>query len=125
MIDLQSGKFTVKGTKMKKYTVDFGRSNENQIPSCTCQYWNQWQIPCKHFFANFNLYPQWSWNQLSNQYLNSPYLSMDTDAIDRNFSSAQYRDLDILVEETPVVEGQISSNSVLVDIPTEKVLHAC
>ena len=73
IIDLDSGKFTVKGTTSEKHTVHFGTENEDHMPSCTCQDWTQWQLPCKHFFAIFNLYPQWGWSQLPVKYFLSEY----------------------------------------------------
>ena len=51
-IDFENGKFTVKGTKNKTqcHTIDFGSTNAEHMPSCTCQDWTQWHMPCKHFF---------------------------------------------------------------------------
>ena len=60
------------------YTVNFG-DNEN-MPSCTCPYWNNSMHLCKHFFAVFLKYPNiWSWDALSTIYKNSPFLTLDVD----------------------------------------------
>lgn len=48
-IDLENGKFTVRGTKNKTHTIDFGSTNAEHMPSCSCQDWTQWHMPCKHF----------------------------------------------------------------------------
>ena len=118
--DLENGKFTVKGTNNKTHTIDFGSANADHMPSCTCQDWTQWHMPCKHFFAIFNLYPRWGWYQLPNEYLNSAYLSTDTDALQSNFSFTQPEDL-FTTQDLP--EEDNSTTSPVVDkIPTHKVL---
>ena len=72
------------------------------------------------FFAIFNLYPEWGWHQLPNEYLNSAYLSTDTDALQSNFSLAQPED-PFSTQELP--EEDNSTTSPVVDkIPTHKVL---
>lgn len=121
VIDLQSGKFTLKGSKSENHKVDFGIENAEHMPSCTCPDWTQWQLPCKHFFAIFNLYPQWGWNQLPAEYLKSAYLSMDTNALDSNFCDQSQ------VEPMPV-DSQIPAaeqHNVVDELPTEKVCVVC
>ena len=80
VLDNDHGIFTVKGSKDKTHTVSFGTKAENGMPSCTCADWQQWHIPCKHFFAVFNTQIQngWTWNTLHPNYLKSPYLSTDS-----------------------------------------------
>ena len=121
VIDLKNGQFTVKGTKQKTHTIDFGIQSKNHMPSCTCQDWTQWHLPCKHFFAIFSIYPQWGWYQLPKEYLNSAYLSIDADALQNNFSTANGDQPD--AHDVP--EQAHSTTSHVVDqIPTEKVLKS-
>jgi len=75
---IHKGKFEVLG-KNKVHTVDFGISSS--VPSCTCKDWKAYRIPCKHFFAVFNWFPEWGWEKLPISYQNSPYLCLDDDAI--------------------------------------------
>ena len=49
-----TGVFTIKGSSNKLYIDDFGTTTGE--PSCTYLDWTQWRIPCKHFFAVFNLF---------------------------------------------------------------------
>ena len=49
-VDLENGKFTVKGSENKVHTIDFRTENEDHMPSCTCQDWTQWHMPCKLFW---------------------------------------------------------------------------
>ena len=42
-----SGLFSIRSNE-KTHTVDFGQATGQ--PSCTCQDWTNWQVPCKHFF---------------------------------------------------------------------------
>ena len=74
---LEEGKFTVRGT----YMTDFGVASGE--PSCSCKDWIKHKIPCKHFFAVFRLHPEWSWERLPSQYLRSPYLTLDTAAVEQ------------------------------------------
>ena len=97
--------------------VNFGTQNADHMPLCTCQDWIQWHLPCKHFFAIFNLYPQWGWKQLPNEYLNSAYLSMDTDALRCSFASTLPEDHSI-TQDVP----EEDYSPALDEIPPEKVL---
>ena len=115
--DLENGHFAVKGTK-KTHTVDFGTMNVDHMPSCTCQDWTQWHLPCKHFFAIFTAYPQWGWHQLPKEYLNSAYLCMDTDALKNNFS-LPLPDVST-IQDLPEDENNTIS-PVVDEIPTRKV----
>ena len=78
VLDKDDGIFTVKGSKDKIHTVSFGVKAEDGMPSCTCADWQQWHIPCKHFFAVFNTQDGWTWNRFHPNYLKSPYLSTDS-----------------------------------------------
>lgn len=82
VLDEASGKFEVKGSSGKHHTIFFGD------PSCTCRDWVEWNLPCKHFFCIFELYPQWNWNRLPKQYTSSAYLSTDQAALNSYFSSS-------------------------------------
>eukprot|EP00794_Sanderia_malayensis_P004341 gene4341-4918_t len=59
----------------EEYNVSFG--DEETMPSCTCYDWRHSAYPCKHFFAVFQKFPVWSWEALSPQYRNSPFLTLD------------------------------------------------
>lgn len=49
---LGGGSFKVhKAGTEKKYSLNF------QKPECTCKDWTSYQIPCKHFFAVFQHFP--------------------------------------------------------------------
>lgn len=77
-LNTDEGKFEVMG-KATTHIVDFGISAGE--PACTCKDWTKNKIPCKHFFAVFKFRPKWSWDRLPKSYLESPYLSLDEDAI--------------------------------------------
>jgi len=79
VIDSDKGLFTVNGSGDKKYRIDFG--TETGMPSCSCPDWRQWNLPCKHMFALFQLVPEWNWYKLPKSYLDSPYLSADNAAL--------------------------------------------
>ena len=79
----KAGEFTVQGKK-RVHTVDFGTSSG--MPSCTCPDWTKNQLPCKHFFAVFKHKKEWSWNDLSQEYLCKPHISADIKALNTHFS---------------------------------------
>lgn len=84
-----SGNFEVRGSKGMK-TVSFGdKCNE---PACTCKDWIKFHIPCKHFFAVFQNFHEWGWDRLPSNYLNSPYLTSDNQAIKQYFHSKTKKD---------------------------------
>ena len=85
-LDNDNGIFTVKGSKDKVHTVSFGANAEDKMPSCTCTDWQQWHIPCKHFFAVFNTQDGWTWNKFHPEYLKSPYLSADSSSLHEYFN---------------------------------------
>lgn len=78
------GTFEVKGKKGLQ-TVYFG--DEFSDPQCTCRDWLTYHLPCKHFFAVFQNFPEWDWGKLPKRYLTSPYLSSDNQAITDYISS--------------------------------------
>jgi len=84
VVDEGTGKFQVKGSSGKNHTVSFGD------PSCTCRDWVEWNMPCKHFFCVFQLYPQWNWNSLPDHYTSSAYLSTDQAALNSYFGADQH-----------------------------------
>ena len=78
------GLFSVRSND-KTYTVDFGQTTGH--PSCTCQDWTNWQMPCKHFFTVFRLIPEWNWYRLPEKYLSSAYISRDTVSLEAGLHS--------------------------------------
>jgi hypothetical protein len=50
-------------------------------PSCTCQDWLTYHLPCKHFYAVFKFKTEWSWDKLPKEYVNSHRLSFDKDVL--------------------------------------------
>ena len=77
-------KFEVKGAK-GTHIVDFGIGSGE--PACSCKDWIAHHVPCKHFFAVFNHYPEWGWDKLPSSYKNSPYLSLDNVTISNYIAS--------------------------------------
>ena len=83
--DQEKGIFEIIKSSGAKHRVSFGNDNPESMPSCTCQDWMKWNIPCKHFFAVFKHKPEWQWEKLSLTYRQSPYLSTDTEALETHF----------------------------------------
>ncbi len=70
------GQFTVKTTSGKQHTLEF--TNDENMPQCSCKDWTRWHIPCKHFFAVFEKFPNWGWMSLPKDYLKNEYITADS-----------------------------------------------
>jgi len=70
--DSVQGIFEINSSSGKKHTVSFCE------PQCSCKDWKQQRLPCKHFFAVFHYFSDWSWDRLPVNYLASEYLTSDT-----------------------------------------------
>lgn len=55
------------------YTTDLN------IPCCTCQDFMRHKLPCKHFFAIFRFFSEWSFARLPKEYTEGPLLSLHRD----------------------------------------------
>ena len=71
------GVFNVKSETFSKklYMVQF--ENKQWQPSCECTSWQRTHLPCKHFFAIFQHFPQWNWDKLPLTYRESPFINLD------------------------------------------------
>lgn len=79
VLDSEKGVFEVTSSKQKVYFT---------APSCSCPDWTEYHYPCKHFFAIFRYHcPRWSWNALPQEYLSTPRLSLDTQALHSYFDA--------------------------------------
>lgn len=85
-VNNEQGEFRVKTRSGHIYNVNFGVSSGS--PSCTCKDWVMHRLPCKHFFAIFQLKPTWNWEKLPNTYINSPRMSFDKEAINTTNENA-------------------------------------
>ena len=76
------GLFSIKSqTREEWYSIRFG--DVDTMPQCDCLDWKRWCLPCKHFLAVFQHYPNWQWEQLSVKYTGSPFLSLDDDLVNQ------------------------------------------
>ena len=47
-------------------------------PSCKCKICRKTHFPCKHIFAVYNFFDEWSFNSLQYSYKNSVFITLDT-----------------------------------------------
>lgn len=124
VIDSDKGLFTVNGSGDKKYRIDFG--TETGMPSCSCPDWRQWNLPCKHMFALFQLVPEWNWYKLPKSYLDSPYLSADNAALAAYFEEGGIATAQLDEPEPNLDEEQGEDNSTNCqwsEIPRKSKVH--
>ena len=115
-VDSEKGIFEIEKTSGSKNRVHFGTSTSEQMPSCTCKDWLRYHIPCKHFFAIFTHRSAWQWDSLPPTYLQSAYLSTDTQALHDYFQPSNSDSADPSItdtEEHPSAE----SNAIAVNLP--------
>ena len=117
-VDIVRGIFEVKG-KIKDHTIDFS------VPSCTCKDWIAYHIPCKHFFAIFNLKESWNWDRLPQSYLESAYLKMDTDAIASHLNSTGTTPLDSEIQPIWLDTQMVGLMTLYLILPLLKCLKHC
>ena len=105
-VDGSIGLFEIKG-KNKNHTINFS------IPSCTCKDWIAHHIPCKHFFAVFNLKESWDWDNLPSLYLNSARLNIDSDAVASHLNSETVPEPEMFAEESDYCPHNLDSANVM------------
>ena len=73
-VNLEKGEFLVKSSSnsTKLFAVKLLE------PSCKCESWRKTHFPCKHLFAVFNFFDEWSFNSLPHSYKNSVFITLDT-----------------------------------------------
>ena len=82
------GVFEVLKSGGGKHTVTFS------TPECTCKDWVRHHIPCKHFFAVFEHFPDWDWSKLPHDFQGSCYLSADISSVQKFLTPNEAPDLE-------------------------------
>jgi hypothetical protein len=123
VVDKQFGIFEVKGSKGKTHAVKFGLQTKEHMPHCTCLEWN---LPCKHFFAIFRIHSEWNWGRLPQEYLQSPYLTIDTESLGSHFGGSGLSNDNVNTSDAPVdgsgMQEEVQGVSTTCDIPKHKVV---
>lgn len=75
---VESGFFhlTEKENLDRVFIVTFG--NSVSFPSCLCDDWLKYKLPCQHMVSVFETFLNWSWGALSVRYTSNPILNIDT-----------------------------------------------
>jgi len=106
--DTSAGLFTLQSST-KTHTIDFGLISGE--PSCTCVDWVKWNIPCKHFFAIFQLVDGWGWESFPDVYQRSSYLCDDSSALLEYSRSSAPDSTSGPSETAPVISPSEADNS--------------
>ncbi len=62
-----------------RYSVKFG--DDTTPPSCSCEDWDKFHLPCKHFCVIFRCVKDVGWSDLSANYINHPSFQLDMDCL--------------------------------------------
>ena len=92
--ELSPTEFEVKseGSEIKWYRVNL------EEPTCECLSFKTKRLPCKHIFAVFK-HTEKSWDDLNERYRNSPYLTLDSNFIERDILSSHIEISEVKDEE--------------------------
>lgn len=75
----------VKGIFSVRSSLQNSRFHEVNLaePKCTCEQWEKFHYPCKHFFGVFNFFgDEWNFESLPSHYRNSVFISLDNDHLE-------------------------------------------
>ena len=124
-VDKENGIFEVEKTSGGRHTVNFGILNADNMPSCTCKDWVRHHLPCKHFFSVFMHRKDWPWEKLPHVYLNSAYLSTDTQALCRHFSIPTQNSSDMDSGDTESPTETPETSHVTDQLPKRVRIYVC
>ena len=109
---LSEGVFQVRSEAKDRAPYKLSYGNESTYPKCECPHWRRYKLPCKHFCAIFQGYPNWGWERFPNSYKNHPLSSIDYDCANILFRIVSEDDnkedegisieIDICNESTPL-----------------------
>lgn len=51
------------------------------FPSCNCDDWQHFKLPCKHLCSVFQSFPDWGWDMLNGTYTANPLINLDFSCI--------------------------------------------
>lgn len=77
VVKLGDGVFRVKSETQEDQSYELAFGSDDSLPSCQCDDWRRYKLPCKHFCAVFQKVPGWTWQQLSLKYREHPLLNLD------------------------------------------------
>ncbi|XP_063802224.1 uncharacterized protein LOC134970050 [Pseudophryne corroboree] len=79
-INSESGAFKVSSETTKGLSYDVVLTGVP--PMCTCLYWKNYFLPCKHMCCIFKYVDGWGWDTLNSSYRNNPLFILDTDILE-------------------------------------------
>jgi len=80
----------VKGVFSVRSSLQHNRFHEVKLsePNCTCEQWEKFHSPCKHFFGVFNFFAdEWDFESLPSHYRNSVFITLDTGHLELEVAS--------------------------------------
>ena len=78
--EINEGIYCIRNSDSKEYTVNIPEGH------CSCHQFLTTHHPCKHMFAIFNYFSQWSWSSLPPSLTESEYLTLDHTALETEIS---------------------------------------
>jgi SWIM zinc finger. len=84
--EIHPGIFSVQGSETPDdniHTISFGDSNS--YPSCDCEDWQRFKLPCIHLGAVFNTYQDWTYDMMGVPYRSNPIFNVDWSVVSQDF----------------------------------------
>uniref|UniRef100_A0A7M5X082 SWIM-type domain-containing protein n=2 Tax=Clytia hemisphaerica TaxID=252671 RepID=A0A7M5X082_9CNID len=83
--EIHPGIFSVQGCEEpddQLHTISYG--DTTSYPSCDCEDWQRFKLPCVHLAAIFNSYPDWTWDMMSVPYRTNPIFQADWSVVSQD-----------------------------------------
>ena len=98
--ELPDGTFEVnsEADDQRWYKVHLGNDREDLWPSCSCPSFTSLRMLCKHFFVIFK-HTDKTWDDLSSNFKNSPYLTLDNEFLSDGILSFDFKVEEVETDE--------------------------
>ncbi|XP_030605620.1 uncharacterized protein si:dkey-31c13.1 isoform X2 [Archocentrus centrarchus] len=110
VVQLSDGIFRVKSETWEDRSYELAFGTDDSLPSCQCDDWRRYKLPCKHFCAVFKTVPGWTWQQLSLKYREHPLLNLDATCCSMTPDSVDEWGTEVVSEPVTCKETQVTSD---------------
>ncbi|XP_063343130.1 uncharacterized protein si:dkey-31c13.1 isoform X1 [Pelmatolapia mariae] len=110
VVKLGDGVFRVKSETQEDQSYELAFGSDDSLPSCQCDDWRRYKLPCKHFCAVFQKVPGWTWQQLSLKYREHPLLNLDATCCSMTPDSVDEWGTEVVSEPVTCKDTQVTSD---------------
>ncbi|OCT81634.1 hypothetical protein XELAEV_18028457mg [Xenopus laevis] len=78
------------------------------VPSCTCEDFTHFLLPCKHICCIFQHFSNWGWDRLNPSYTNNPLFVLDSECFSENLQIIEANSEDANIQDASSSTVQLS-----------------